>query len=154
KLDIMDFEMAAELDGLADRLRRLAASAPETADFTRNGLRAALRSTISQLQVYRTYVAADAVSRWDRVTIEQTISRAREAMPALDISIFDFLRRVMTATDGPALEIAMRIQQYSGPVIAKGLEDTALYRFNRLIALSDVGEKPDQFTQSVASMHA
>ena len=47
----------------------------------------------------------------------------------------------------------MRVQQYTGPVMAKGLEDTALYRFNRLIALSDVGEKPDRFTESIASFH-
>ncbi|RYH00411.1 MAG: DUF3459 domain-containing protein [Alphaproteobacteria bacterium] len=55
--------------------------------------------------------------------------------------------------DPEALGAARRIQQYTGPVMAKGLEDTALYRFNRLIALSDVGEKPDRFSQSVASFH-
>lgn len=153
KLDIMDFEMAAELDGLADRLRRLAVSERETADLTRNGLRAALRATIAQMEVYRTYVAPGAVSPADRQWIASAIERARKATPALGDATFAFLQQVMTASAGPALEVAMGIQQYSGPVMAKGLEDTALYRFNRLIALSDVGAKPDRFTQSVASMH-
>lgn len=153
KLDIMDFEMAAELDGLADRLRRLAVSERETADLTRNGLRAALRATISQMEVYRTYVAPGAVRSADRQRISTAIEHARNATPALDGAVFAFLQRVMAASDGPAQEVALRIQQYSGPVMAKGLEDTALYRFNRLIALSDVGAKPDRFTQSVAAMH-
>ena len=103
--------------------------------------------------VYRTYVADGDVSDVDRRTVGLAVAKAREATPALDPSVFAFIESVLTDGSGAALEAAMRIQQYTGPVMAKGLEDTALYRFNRLIALSDVGEKPDRFTQSVASFH-
>lgn len=154
KLDIIDFEMTAELDSLTARLRSIAASSPATADLTRNAIRSALRATVAELHVYRTYVAAGDVSDADKNTVERAIASAREATPALDPAVFAFLEDVMTAPSDNSLEAAMRIQQYTGPVMAKGLEDTALYRFNRLIALSDVGEKPDQFTQSVASFHA
>jgi (1->4)-alpha-D-glucan 1-alpha-D-glucosylmutase len=153
KLEIVDFEMAAELDGLVARLRSLAVSHPLTADLTRNSLRSALRATVAEMQVYRTYVAEDDLTLTDRGAVGRAISRARDATPALDPSVFSFVEKVMTSSNGIALETAMRIQQYTGPVMAKGLEDTALYRFNRLLALSDVGEKPDQFTQSVPAFH-
>lgn len=154
KLNIIDFEMTAELDALVARLRVIATADHGTADLTRNALRAALRATVAELQVYRTYVAQDDASHADHETIARAIARARDTTPALDPAVFAFLEAVMTTASGPGLDVAMRIQQYTGPVMAKGLEDTALYRFNRLIALSDVGEKPDQFTQSIASFHA
>ena len=153
KLGIIDFEMAAELDALTARLRDIAASDPLTFDFTRNALRNALRAVVASLSVYRTYVSDGDVSAIDRRTVGLAVAKAREATPALDPSVFAFIESVLTDGSGAALEAAMRIQQYTGPVMAKGLEDTALYRFNRLIALSDVGEKPDRYTQSVASFH-
>ena len=153
KLGIIDFEMAAELDALTARLRDIAASDPLTFDFTRNAMRNALRVVVASLSVYRTYVSDGDVSAIDRRTVGLAVAKAREATPALDPSVFAFIESVLTDGSGAALEAAMRIQQYTGPVMAKGLEDTALYRFNRLIALSDVGEKPDRYTQSVASFH-
>jgi len=155
KLDIIDFEMAAELDGLTSRLRKIAASDPLTADLTRNALRNALRAIVAALAVYRTYVAKGEVSEDDRERVRRAVASAVEATPALAPEVFAFIERVLTsAAPGAALEAAMRIQQYSGPVMAKGLEDTALYRFNRLIALSDVGQRPDRFHDSVADFHA
>ena len=153
KLSIIDLEMAAELDALSARLRSIASANPSTVDFTRNALRTALRATVAELNVYRTYVAKGDVRDSDQATIVSAIARARAALPSLDQTLFAFIERVMTASAGPSLDAAMRIQQYTGPVMAKGLEDTALYRYNRLIALSDVGAKPDRFTRDVASFH-
>lgn len=153
KLGIIDFEMAAELDALTVRLRSIAASDPLTADFTRNTLRNALRSVVASLPVYRTYVSEDEVTDADKRTIGLAVAKAQEATPAIDPSAFSFIESVLGGGSDALLEAAMRVQQYTGPVMAKGLEDTALYRFNRLIALSDVGEKPDRFTGSVASFH-
>ena len=162
KRGIIDYEMAAELDGLATRLRSLAASGPATIDLTRNGLRAALREIVASMPVYRSYVDGDHLSDEDRRSIEFAVGRAREAAGALDPQLFSFVRATMLGEtpDGVAaprqsvLDLAQRIQQYTGPVMAKGLEDTALYRYNRLIALSDVGEKPDRVGESVEAFHA
>lgn len=154
KLGIVDFEMAAELGALTTRLREIAATDPMTVDLTRNALRSALRAVVGAFPVYRTYVAEGELSEFDRRMVGVAVAKAREATPALDPSVFAFIETVLTTVSvGPALEAAMRVQQYTGPVMAKGFEDTALYRFNRLIALSDVGEKPDRFTASIASFH-
>jgi (1->4)-alpha-D-glucan 1-alpha-D-glucosylmutase len=162
KRNIIDYEMAAELDALTVRLRHIAAGVPHTADLTRNAIRSALRDVVAAMPVYRTYVDGGPLSEDDQRNIAVSVARARQATPALDPAVFDFLSQVMTAElcrtrkeydPDEALETAHRIQQYTGPVMAKGLEDTALYRYNRLIALSDVGEKPDRFTTSVAAFH-
>ncbi len=158
RLDIVDYEMTAELDALTVRLRDIAVAGRATADLTRNAIRNGLRHVVSTLPVYRTYVDAHGVSDIDRRQIAFAIQRARQAAPAVDPAVFDFLSAVMTgelksADPDAVLEAARRIQQYTGPVMAKGLEDTTLYRFNRLIALSDVGAKPDRYTRSVASFH-
>ena len=162
RLDIVDFEMAAELDALAERLHRLALASRKTLDITRNALRAALRQYVGALRVYRTYLDAGDLSGRDRRNIAVAMAEARRAALQLDPAVFDFLTRVVSGdlgrldTDYPAaevLETARRTQQYTGPVKAKGLEDTALYRYNRLIALSDVGQRPDRFSRSVEAFH-
>src|SRR3569833_74952 len=161
KRGIIDFEMAAELDALSARLRKIAASTPRTADFTRNALRQALREVVAHMPVYRTYVDQAPLDERDRRSIAVAVAAAREATPMLAPDLFDFVQEVMGA-DLPDMEeydtayvrdAALRVQQYTGPVMAKGLEDTALYRFNRLIALSDVGEKPDRFGSDVEAFH-
>jgi (1->4)-alpha-D-glucan 1-alpha-D-glucosylmutase len=158
RLDIVDYEMAAELDALATRLRALAVRSRATADLTRNALRNALRHFVSNLPVYRTYVDADGHSAADSRNIAFALGRARRVAPAVVPAALDFVAAVACntqATDSPdqRLDLARRIQQYTGPVMAKGLEDTALYRVNRLIALSDVGTPPDRYTRSVAAFH-
>ena len=162
KRRIIDYEMAAELDALTVRLGRLAASSLRTADLTRNAIRSALREVVAAMPVYRTYVDGGPLADTDQRNIAFAVANAREATPALDPAVFDFLGEALTAelcrAEGaydPAdtLDGAMRVQQYTGPVMAKGLEDTALYRYNRLIALSDVGAKPDRFGLSVAAFH-
>jgi (1->4)-alpha-D-glucan 1-alpha-D-glucosylmutase len=162
KRAIMDFEMAAELDSLTARLRLVAASNARTVDLTRNAIRSGLREMIACLPVYRTYLDDGELEDEDRRNIALAVAGARESAPAVDPAVFDFLNDVTTGDlcrsqhrydADQALSAARRIQQYTGPVMAKGLEDTALYRYNRLIALSDVGEKPDRFTTSVEAFH-
>jgi (1->4)-alpha-D-glucan 1-alpha-D-glucosylmutase len=161
KRGIMDFEMAAELDALSARIRRIAASNPRTADFTRNGLRQTLREVVAHLPVYRTYVDRGLLDERDRRWIAVAVEAARQASPMLVPDLFDFLQELMCADlrdmekydEASVRDTAQRIQQYTGPVMAKGLEDTALYRFNRFIALSDVGEKPDRFGSDIEAFH-
>jgi (1->4)-alpha-D-glucan 1-alpha-D-glucosylmutase len=161
KFEIIDLEMAAELDSLTKRLRAIASQHPSTADLTRNGLRSALRLLVASMDVYRTYVDTDGASDEDISNLDRALSRARSIGPTLDPALFDFLRKVASGELAGEVHYdaemvtnrAMRLQQFTGPAMAKGLEDTALYRYNRLIALSDVGQKPDQFGVSVERFH-
>jgi (1->4)-alpha-D-glucan 1-alpha-D-glucosylmutase len=158
RLDIADYEMGAELEALVTRLRALANRSRDAADLTRNALRNALRHFVSNLPVYRTYIDADGHTAADARNIAYAVDHARKAALGLDPAALDFVAAVACntlETDAPAgrLDLARRIQQYTGPVMAKGLEDTALYRVNRLIALSDVGTPPDRYTRSVAAFH-
>jgi (1->4)-alpha-D-glucan 1-alpha-D-glucosylmutase len=156
KLRILENEMASELNALGRIAARLARQSPMTADLTRALLRRAIKEIIASFPVYRAYVDFDgAPDDADRRDIIWAIARARRADPEVHGSAFDFLQSVMLAeTANPptqeisrmaALRLAMRLQQFSGPVMAKGVEDTAFYRYNRFLALNEVGGAPDRF---------
>jgi (1->4)-alpha-D-glucan 1-alpha-D-glucosylmutase len=155
KLRIMEHEMASELTVLARDAGRIARRNPHTADFTRNVFQRALKATVACFPVYRTFVDGGAPAEADRRDIDWAIAQGRRLDPDLDPSVFDMLHRMLT-TDLVAqprsgfsrhdvVRFAMRVQQYSGPVMAKGLEDTAFYRYNRFVALNEVGGHPDEF---------
>jgi (1->4)-alpha-D-glucan 1-alpha-D-glucosylmutase len=164
KLQIMENEMASELNVLARAAARVARSHPSTADFTNNVLRRALKQIIACFPVYRTYVDADGATETDRRDIDWALAKARRFDTGLDPSVFDFLHKLLTMdlvatplsgfSHRAVTRAAMRAQQYSGPVMAKGLEDTAFYRYNRLLALNEVGGSPDRFGVSIAQFHA
>src|SRR5690606_23136523 len=127
------------------RLHLLAESRLETRDLTRNALRNGLRLVVSSMPVYRSYLGADAVSPADHRNIAVAVARARRSAPQIDPAVFDFIEAVATGslpgatTDSCPTALAQaqaRLQQYCAPVMAKGLEDTVLYRHNRLIALN------------------
>lgn len=162
KRRIMENEMASELNVLAGEAARLARSNLRTQDFTNNVLRRALKEIIAFFPVYRTYVDAEQATDADRRDIDWAVAQARRHDTAIDGSVFDFLHKVLSgdlASDGEfshaaVTHLAMRLQQYSGPVMAKGLEDTAFYRYNRFLALNEVGGSPEKFAVSVAQFHA
>jgi (1->4)-alpha-D-glucan 1-alpha-D-glucosylmutase len=159
---IMENEMASEMNVLAGDGARLARSNLRTQDFTNHVLHRALKETIACFPVYRTYVDASQTADADRRDIDWAIAQARRRQTAIDPSVFDFLHRALScdlAQDGgfdrsAVARFAMRAQQYSGPVMAKGLEDTALYRYNRFLPLNEVGGSPEKFGVSVAAFHA
>lgn len=159
KLRVMDNELAAELATLARHLAALAWSQPATGDLTENGLRKATREVIGQLDVYRSYIDADGIVPRDARDLRLAIGRARRARPHFGPALFDFVSALLlgelsNAYDPKLVADALgRFQQYTGPVMAKGLEDTALYRYNRLVALNEVGAHPDRFSISLASFH-
>ncbi len=159
---VMDGALAGELTVLATALLRLAREDRRTRDFTLHALREALSEVVASFPVYRTYVI-DKPSAQDRKFIDWAIGQARRLSLAADASIFDFLRRVLLGRPLPGAPaglgeryrtFARRLQQYTAPVVAKGIEDTALYRHQRLISLNDVGGDPDDFGLSVAAFHA
>jgi (1->4)-alpha-D-glucan 1-alpha-D-glucosylmutase len=163
KIRIMDAEMASELNTLARDAARIARSNRRTCDFTNNILHTGLKEIIARFPVYRTYIDGSQPAAEDRRDIHWAITQARRAGNAPDKSVFDFLHDLLT-TDLVAeprsgfsrhavVRLAMKVQQYSGPVMAKGLEDTAFYRYNRLVSLNEVGGHPNHFGVSVAAFH-
>jgi (1->4)-alpha-D-glucan 1-alpha-D-glucosylmutase len=160
---IMRVALASEVAVLASALDRIAEQNRRSRDYTLNNLRDALREVIACFPVYRTYVVCDGsgVEARDRRTVEAAIATAKRRTATVDVSVFDFVRDVLlmrteAATDEQRAEqcrFAMKFQQLTGPVMAKGLEDTAFYRYNRLTALNEVGGDPTLFGTSVAAFH-
>lgn len=161
KRAIMRSALAGELAVLARRMLKLARADRRTRDFMFNRLQQALAEVVAHFPVYRTYVAGRP-SAQDRRYIEWAVTRARASARATEATVFDFVRQVLLvqppagATDAlraDYLAAAMRFQQYTAPVTAKGVEDTAFYVFNRLVSLNDVGSDPDQFGVTVSAFH-
>ena len=173
---IMDTSMASELTVLAHMLDRIGESNRRSRDFTLNSLRDALVEVVACFPIYRTYVDERGWVPDDRASVERAIVRARRRNPAMDATIFDFIREVLLPRDpgdvlasayerrngyppGDAEEAAerlrfsMKFQQYTGPLQAKGLEDTAFYRYNVLLSLNEVGGDPSRFGVSAAEFH-
>lgn len=159
KLRVMDNELSIELTSLARIVAHLAWSVPTTVDLSEISLKRALRETIAHLDVYRTYIDQHGIIARDRRELFLALSRARCSQPQIQPAVFDFLGCMLRGDLGPhysaeavAAAIA-KFQKYTGPVMAKGLEDTALYRYNRLVSLNEVGAHPDRFGLSMAAFH-
>ena len=162
KRAIMRSGLASELTVLSTELLRIARSDRRTRDYTLNTLRRALTEVAACLTVYRSYII-DAPSHQDRRYIDQAVNLARGRSLDADETVFDFVRGVLlgeTALSAPAalqarvLRFAIRFQQFSAPVTAKGVEDTAFYGYFPLSSLNEVGGEPAHFGMTVAAFHA
>jgi (1->4)-alpha-D-glucan 1-alpha-D-glucosylmutase len=127
-------------------------------DYTRHEVRHAIRALVASFPVYRTYVraAAGQVGETDIACVDAATEKAKKTRPDLDCELFDFLREVLLLRTRGAVEteFTMQFQQFTGPAMAKGVEDTAFYTYNRLLALNEVGGDPGRFGVSVADFHA
>jgi (1->4)-alpha-D-glucan 1-alpha-D-glucosylmutase len=173
---IMTTAMASELNVLAHALERIAGQSRRSRDFTLDSLRDTITEVVACFPVYRTYVDEAGWTPGDRAVVERAIVRARRRNPAMEGSLFDFFREVLMPRpvngedtrpfdrrDGypPAnaddarrrLRFAMKFQQYTGPVHAKGLEDTAFYRFNVLLSLNEVGGDAERVGRPIEAFH-
>jgi len=161
---IMLVSMASEINVLTYQLNRVSERNRYYRDFTLYSLREALRELIACFPVYRTYIVAttEQVEERDRIVIETAVNRARSRNPTIDPSIYDFLRDILLlrypdTLDPEAREeqrtFVMKFQQLTGPVMAKGMEDTAFYIYNRLTSLNEVGGEPQRFGTTVAAFH-
>ncbi|MCD6025465.1 MAG: treY, partial [Fibrobacteria bacterium] len=156
--------MRSELNQLTDQLVRLAEAGRATRDFTRDDLRVSMRETMAALRVYRTYGREGALSPHDARVFEKAVAEAARANPWMDPRIFKFLRDVFlsftettTLPEIPRadrLRFALRFQQTTGSVMAKGVEDTAFYRNPVLLSLCEVGSSPRLRGTSPARFHA
>lgn len=163
KKRIMAVDLASELTVLATELARIAATDRRSSDFTYNGLRDALTEIVAAFLVYRTYVVSEDIDPEDREFIDAAVGLASVRSAIIDRSVFDFIADILTlraSTEdrnydrNTVLRFAMRFQQYTGPVMAKSIEDTAFYRYVRLISLNEVGGEPTRFGTSVEEFHA
>jgi malto-oligosyltrehalose synthase/4-alpha-glucanotransferase len=154
--------MASELNVLASELSRIALSSRHTCDYTLNSLRDALTEVVACFPVYRTYIVPGRVSEQDRRYIDWAVAVARKRSQAADVTVFDFVKDALTTdlrrgrSDAHAERVtafAMKFQQYTGPVMAKGMEDTAFYRYHALVSLNDVGGDPRAFGFPVSAFH-
>ena len=157
---IMLTAMASELNVLAHALNRLSEQDRRSRDFTLANCRTALREVAACFPVYRTYVGRRGASDFDRAIISSAIADARRRNPLMEASIFDFLRDILLPTS-PAedavaeqrVRFAMKVQQFTAPIQAKGVEDTAFYRYHVLVSANDVGGHPGRLPARVADFH-
>ena len=162
KKDIMHSTLASELEVLATMLDRIAETDRRSNDYTYNVLKDALVETIASFPIYRTYVTSEQIEDEDRKYIGWATGAARKRSELGDERVFDFLESVLTVAlpqqsanydRREVLRFAMKFQQYTSPVMAKAVEDTAFYRYVRLLSLNEVGGDPRRFGSDVATFH-
>src|SRR5947208_231319 len=159
---VMDQLLNSELNVLANHLSRIALADCHTCDFTLKSLRDALTEIIACFPVYRTYVSERAVSDKDRAYINEAVDCAKEKSSTTETSVYDFIREVLLTSQGmghpqfyqrSVIHFAMKFQQYTSALMAKGVEDTSFYRYNRLVSLNDVGGDPLRFGTTPEQFH-
>jgi (1->4)-alpha-D-glucan 1-alpha-D-glucosylmutase len=152
KRRVLETLLTSEFTVLTRLLARIASGHYSTRDYSADSLRQALELYVLHFPVYRTYLTSSGPTDHDRRLISETIERARADWFAADDGIFDFLRDALTmdlvgpgraAHSAPRVRrFALKLQQFTGPMMAKSLEDTTFYRYHRLLALNEVGGDP------------
>ena len=159
---VMQVSMSGEVNALAHYVSTIAQKNRHTRDFTLNSLIRAITEIIACFPVYRTYINSLNINDRDRQYIEAAVSKAKRRNPTISRFIFDFLKDVLLLNIPEELEendkyewldFAMKFQQITGPVMAKGLEDTAFYAFTRLVSLNEVGGHAERFGLSLEAFH-
>lgn len=159
---ITSTSMASELNVLAHELNLLSEQNRRSRDFTLDGLQEALREVVACFPVYRTYISEEGFSASDEMAINEAIGQARRRNPSLDYSIFEFIRAHICPVRQPEesegdfaqrLRFAMKFQQYTSPVQAKGMEDTVFYRYSPLASLNEVGSGAGRRATSPQDFH-
>ncbi|MEO8902847.1 MAG: glycogen debranching protein GlgX [Polyangiaceae bacterium] len=162
KHQILRYSLACEINMLGRSLERIANANRRWRDFTLISLTRGLIEVLAAFPVYRTYLREGSpASEYDVSHIQGAISEARKNNAAISISVFDFIEEVLLLrTEESGSEraeherFALRFQQLSGPVKAKAVEDTAFYRYHRLVCLNEVGGDPAKFGSSIGELHA
>ncbi|MBV9126507.1 MAG: malto-oligosyltrehalose synthase, partial [Verrucomicrobia bacterium] len=164
KRQIMRLSLASDVNTLGSMLDRLSERNRLFRDYTLNALTTAVREVIACFPVYRTYLTPEQPepSVDDQLAVGRAVAVAKRRNAATEASIFDFLRDILLFrfppnTTAEALReheaFVMKFQQCTGPIMAKGLEDTAFYIYNRLVALNEVGGEPDHFGATLDRFH-
>jgi (1->4)-alpha-D-glucan 1-alpha-D-glucosylmutase len=160
---VLETLLTSEFTVLTRLLARIASGHYSTRDYSADSLRQALELYVLHFPVYRTYLTSSGPTAHDRALIAQTIEKARADWFAADDGIFDFLRDALTMdllkpgrpphSPPRVRRFALKVQQFTGPMMAKSLEDTTFYRYHRLLALNEVGGDPSAKALSVDAFH-
>ncbi|HEY9862164.1 MAG TPA: malto-oligosyltrehalose synthase [Candidatus Obscuribacterales bacterium] len=158
---ILEKNLAGDIENLTRLLKNISSKYRYGNDFTINGLKRALAEILTIFPIYRTYVTQEGFSERDRPYITEVIDSAKERVPLLQnelnfiekLLLLDYEDSLTQAEKDYWLYFVMRMQQYTGPLMAKGVEDTTLYVYNRLISLNEVGGDPSHFGLSLEAFH-
>ena len=159
---VMQVAMSSEINMLGHYLNKLSEQSRHTRDFTLNSLTKAMVEVIAYFPVYRTYINSLEITPHDRQCLETAIFRAKRHNPAISGSVFGFIQDVLLLHFPPAissehkqscLDFVKRFQQITGPIMAKGVEDSAFYLYNRLVSLNEVGGNPERFGLGLEAFH-
>ena len=163
KRRVLETLLTSEFTVLTRLLARIAGGHYSTRDYSADSLRQALELYVLHFPVYRTYLTSSGPNAHDRALISQTIEKARADWFAADDGIFEFLRDTLTMdllkpgrpphSASRVRRFALKVQQFTGPMMAKSLEDTTFYRYHRLLALNEVGGDPSADALSVDDFH-
>ncbi len=158
---ILGKHMAGDVDNLAHLMKAISSKDRHGGDITIYGLKRALVEVMAQFPVYRTYIGQGVSRETDYAYIKTAIEKAKGSSPGL-LNELRFIERFLLLDFGDYLSeedkdqwihFVMRFQQFTGPLMAKGFEDTTLYVYNRLLSLNEVGGNPDKFGISIEEFH-
>jgi len=160
---IMNSSLASEVNVLANMLNALSVNDRYARDFTRKSLRDVIQETIACFPVYRTYIdERGEVTERDQAYITEAVVRGKRRNPDMAGASFDFLRDILLLQRRETEDVelyrqklyfTLKFQQLTGPVMAKGLEDTAFYAYNRFVAVNEIGGSLKQFGISIGQFH-
>ncbi|MCM1982593.1 malto-oligosyltrehalose synthase [Lyngbya confervoides] len=159
---IADKNLAGDIENLANQLKRIASRYRYASDFTLIGLRRAIVEVLVLFPIYRTYITGDGLNERNRTYILRVIQAAKRRVPNYTNEL-DFIGKLMllehedwltAAEQAEWVNFVMRMQQFSGPLMAKGIEDTLLYIYHRFLSLNEVGGSPDHFGVTLPEFHA
>jgi len=157
KRRILTVNLAGELDALVRMAEAIAAEDISTRDFGRDALRLAIVELAAAMPVYRTYIDGDGPTAEDRAVVDRAVGRVERGREVEDDRVISFIASLLLEpVHGSEMRTTFinRFQQTTGPLMAKAVEDTVFYRFNRLIALNEVGAEPDEFGLEPEAFHA
>ena len=158
---IAEKRMAGDVDNLAHLIKNISSRYRQASDLTLLGLKRAIVLTLAHFPVYRTYLSQEGSRPEDRLYVRQAVEKAKTQHPEQvhelefieNLLLQEFVQELNTRDRKEWLRVVMKFQQVSGPLMAKGLEDTVMYIYNRLISLNEVGGSPNRFGVSLKAFH-
>jgi (1->4)-alpha-D-glucan 1-alpha-D-glucosylmutase len=158
KISVTQEGLGSDVNRLTTLFVEICEANRDRRDYTQTEVRRAIREVAACFAIYRTYVVPDReeITDEDKEYITRATECAKQNRPDIDADLFDFLHDVLTmvVTGKQESEFVLRFQQFTGPVMAKGVEDTAFYCYNRLTGMNEVGSDPGRNGLSVGEFHA
>ncbi|ELR98550.1 malto-oligosyltrehalose synthase [Gloeocapsa sp. PCC 73106] len=159
---IADRNLGGDVENLANMLKEIASRYRTTRDFTLSGLRRAIVEVLVLFPIYRTYITAEGVNERYRTYVRRVIQSAKRNTSQLinelnfieELFLLEGIENLTEEERLQRLHFVMRMQQFSGPLMAKGVEDTLFYIYNPLVSLNEVGGAPNNFGVTIAEFHA